>query len=281
MKLLRYGQPGAEKPGLSMLTAISAICRSMRRISPAKRAPLAAIDKLRKLDPATLTIVEGNPRIARASPRRRTSMPSGSTMQSTRPKAACRRQPSRCCSPRRRHRFVARTIRLSSRKTPPSSTMRSNLASSSCGRRICLESRCAVGRCGLLRHQRRVRAQFPARTAGSMGEGQVRAELRPNRAVDRHHRRDPRSASARLLAGGQRPDAPALEHVRHDLRRRRDRQLHVALHAPGARRLGRHRHAGGRRARHEASVWLKPGDEVRLGIDGLGEQRQRVVAYPG
>ena len=28
-------------------------------------------------------------------------------------------------------------------------------------------------------------------------------------------------------------------------------------------------------------VWLKPGDEVRLGIDGLGEQRQRVVAYPG
>ncbi len=28
-------------------------------------------------------------------------------------------------------------------------------------------------------------------------------------------------------------------------------------------------------------AWLKPGDEIRLGIDGLGEQRQRVVAYPG
>lgn len=28
-------------------------------------------------------------------------------------------------------------------------------------------------------------------------------------------------------------------------------------------------------------VWLKPGDEVRLGIDGLGEQSQRIVAYPG
>ncbi len=25
--------------------------------------------------------------------------------------------------------------------------------------------------------------------------------------------------------------------------------------------------------------WLKPGDEMRLGIDGLGEQRQRVVAF--
>jgi 2-keto-4-pentenoate hydratase/2-oxohepta-3-ene-1,7-dioic acid hydratase in catechol pathway len=28
-------------------------------------------------------------------------------------------------------------------------------------------------------------------------------------------------------------------------------------------------------------VWLKPGDEMRLGISGLGEQRQRVKAYEG
>ncbi|HEY7384019.1 MAG TPA: fumarylacetoacetate hydrolase family protein [Beijerinckiaceae bacterium] len=28
-------------------------------------------------------------------------------------------------------------------------------------------------------------------------------------------------------------------------------------------------------------VWLKPGDEMRLGIDKLGEQRQRIVAYEG
>jgi 2,4-didehydro-3-deoxy-L-rhamnonate hydrolase len=26
-------------------------------------------------------------------------------------------------------------------------------------------------------------------------------------------------------------------------------------------------------------IWLKPGDTVRLGIEGLGEQRQRVVAF--
>ena len=30
-----------------------------------------------------------------------------------------------------------------------------------------------------------------------------------------------------------------------------------------------------------APVWLKPGDVVTLGIEGLGEQRQRVVAYSG
>jgi ureidoglycolate lyase len=28
-------------------------------------------------------------------------------------------------------------------------------------------------------------------------------------------------------------------------------------------------------------IWLKPGDVVTLGIQGLGEQRQRVVAYAG
>jgi ureidoglycolate lyase len=26
-------------------------------------------------------------------------------------------------------------------------------------------------------------------------------------------------------------------------------------------------------------VWLKPGDTVTLGIQGLGEQKQRIVAY--
>ena len=27
--------------------------------------------------------------------------------------------------------------------------------------------------------------------------------------------------------------------------------------------------------------WLKPGDVVTLGIEGLGEQRQKIVAYSG
>jgi ureidoglycolate lyase len=28
-------------------------------------------------------------------------------------------------------------------------------------------------------------------------------------------------------------------------------------------------------------VWLKPGDVMTLGIKGLGEQKQKVVAVPG
>jgi 2-keto-4-pentenoate hydratase/2-oxohepta-3-ene-1,7-dioic acid hydratase in catechol pathway len=26
-------------------------------------------------------------------------------------------------------------------------------------------------------------------------------------------------------------------------------------------------------------MFLKPGDEMRLGVEGLGEQRQKVIAY--
>ncbi|MEL6774776.1 MAG: fumarylacetoacetate hydrolase family protein, partial [Pseudomonadota bacterium] len=31
----------------------------------------------------------------------------------------------------------------------------------------------------------------------------------------------------------------------------------------------------------DPKVWLEPGDVIDLGIDGLGDQRQTVVAYPG
>jgi len=32
---------------------------------------------------------------------------------------------------------------------------------------------------------------------------------------------------------------------------------------------------------HANPPWLKPGDVIRLGIEGLGEQRQTVAAWPG
>ena len=44
-------------------------------------------------------------------------------------------------------------------------------------------------------------------------------------------------------------------------------------------RRHQHRHARRRRPRHEARRrYLKAGDVVELGIDGLGTQRQRIVA---
>lgn len=44
-------------------------------------------------------------------------------------------------------------------------------------------------------------------------------------------------------------------------------------------RYNRHPHPTRRRAWNEAAVFLKVGDVVELGIDGLGRQRQIVTAF--
>lgn len=63
MKLLRYGTKGQEKPGLldrdGKLRDLSGIITD---VTPDQLAP-AALDKLRKLDPASLPLVNGQPRL--------------------------------------------------------------------------------------------------------------------------------------------------------------------------------------------------------------------------
>ncbi|HKS89328.1 MAG TPA: fumarylacetoacetate hydrolase family protein [Stellaceae bacterium] len=63
MKLLRYGPPGREKPG--MLDAngqIRDLSGTIRDIDGEALAP-AALDRLRRLDPASLPLVSGSPRL--------------------------------------------------------------------------------------------------------------------------------------------------------------------------------------------------------------------------
>src|SRR5262245_45427017 len=63
MKLLRYGPPGQEKPGLldrdGQLRDLSRLVPPIdgEAISP------ASLDRLRRLDPATLPLVAGSPRL--------------------------------------------------------------------------------------------------------------------------------------------------------------------------------------------------------------------------
>ena len=63
MKLLRYGLPGQEKPGLldrdGQIRDLSGVVRD---IDGTALAP-AALDRLRRLDPATLPLVGGSPRL--------------------------------------------------------------------------------------------------------------------------------------------------------------------------------------------------------------------------
>ena len=63
MKLLRYGPPGQEKPGLldrdGKIRDLSGVVDD---IDGAALAP-AALDRLRRIDPASLPLVSGTPRL--------------------------------------------------------------------------------------------------------------------------------------------------------------------------------------------------------------------------
>ena len=63
MKLLRYGPPGQEKPGLLDRDGhIRDLSATVRDIDGAALAP-ASLDRLRRLDPASLPLVNGQPRL--------------------------------------------------------------------------------------------------------------------------------------------------------------------------------------------------------------------------
>jgi len=63
MKLLRYGPPGQEKPGLFDRDGkIRDLSGAVRDIDGQTLAP-AALDRLRRLDPATLPLLSGSPRL--------------------------------------------------------------------------------------------------------------------------------------------------------------------------------------------------------------------------
>ena len=63
MKLLRYGPPGQEKPGLFDRDGkIRDLSGAVRDIDGETLAP-AALDRLRRLEPATLPLVSGSPRL--------------------------------------------------------------------------------------------------------------------------------------------------------------------------------------------------------------------------
>ena len=86
MKLLRYGPAGREKPGLLDRDGkIRDLSGTVGDIDGAALAP-ASLDRLRRLDPASLPLVSGNPQ---ARPLRRQRSPRSSRSAST---TACTRR---------------------------------------------------------------------------------------------------------------------------------------------------------------------------------------------
>ena len=103
--------------------------------------------------------------------------------------------------------------------------------------------------------QRRLRARLPDRALGRpVGQGQGLRDLRADRAVVRHQGRGARPAEPRHVARRQRRAAPDRQHQDHDLRRRTHRVVLLAVLRHGAGRHHHHRHAAGRGAGHEAAA---------------------------
>jgi hypothetical protein len=101
MKLLRYGAAGKEKPGMldkdGRIRDLSAVVADItgEAIGP------KGLARLKKIKPESLPLVRGARGSAPASPTRRSSSPSASTIRTMRRNLAfrCRRSPS--CSPSR------------------------------------------------------------------------------------------------------------------------------------------------------------------------------------
>ena len=134
----------------------------------------------------------------------------------------------------------------------------------------------------LLRGERRVRARIPAGDQ-PVGQGQGLRHLRADRPLAGHHRRDPdpQNLDMWLDVNGQRMQIG--QHAHHDLQRGARSCRYVSQYMtlmPGD-IITTGTPPGVGMGMKPDPVFLKPGDVMTLGIEGLGEQKQKVVAYPG
>ena len=209
MKLVRYGEKGAEKPGLidksGQLRDLSA---HVKDLDGEAYAP-DSLKKLAAIDPASLPAVSGKPRFGApvtgiskfvaiglnyVDHAKETGSPiptepiffmkanTALSGPNDRRREAARLDQARLGSRDRRHHRHPRQIRLGSRRAQP--------------------------RRRLLRLQRRLRAQLPDRAPRPVDQGQVARHLRPARPVARHQGRNRRRAEAVDVARRQRQAPP-------------------------------------------------------------------------
>ena len=278
MRLLRFGPKGAEKPGLlDAAGRIRDLSAHVGDITPDVLAP-DSLDGLAGLDPSSLPQVQAIRASVRRSRACRTSSASALTTPTTPPSRASRSPPSRSCSPSRSARSAARTIRSRSAR---------------------LEEDRLGGRA---RHRRRsARPYVPANSAldyvagycvaNDVSEREFQLERggtwykgkswrpSPVRPVAGDQGRGARPGQSEAMARGRRPSLPERLDRQDDLQRAAADQLHEPHVRAAAGRRDRDRHAAGVGAGIKPEpIFLKPGNVMRLGIDGLGEQRQEVVA---
>ena len=131
MKLVRYGAPGREKPGMiDQEGRIRDLSKVVPDIAGAALSP-ASLNKLRKLKPEKLPLVKGKPRIGACVGKVGNFIAIGLNYSDHAAEAGMQIPKEPTSSTRRNPASAARTTTPWSRRIPPSSTGRSSLASSS------------------------------------------------------------------------------------------------------------------------------------------------------
>ncbi len=209
MRLVRYGAVGAEKPGiLDARGHLRDLSAHVDDIAGVVLSP-EGLTHLRSINPESLPVVTGNPRLGACVGRVGKFICIGLNYSDHAAETGAKVPPepilfmkatSAICGPND-DVIIPRELakdRLGGR------TGRGHRQ----GRVLCGRGRCDGPCRRLLRDQRRLRARLPDRAVRAMDQGQVGRHLRPHRSLAGDGRRGGRSAEPVDVAGGGRPPLP-------------------------------------------------------------------------
>ena len=279
MKLVRYGRPGAEKPGVigadGKLRALSSVVDD---ITPDVLSP-ASLKRLGRLDLARLPAVGGHPRLGcpLAGIGKMVCIGLNYTDHAAEVGLALPKEPtffikanSAICGPDDPMVRPRDAVKLDYEVELAAVIGRD-------ARYVDEAARSTTWR--LLHRQRRVGARLSDGARGHDDEGQERRHLRSRRALAGDGRRGGRPAGPRRLDQRQWRAQAGRQYGQHGVHGAPARGLCQPVHGPRGRRPDLDGHARGRRPRHKPPVYLEPGDVVEMGITGLGVQRHTVVDW--
>ena len=221
MKLLRYGPAGQEKPGLLDRDGrIRDLSGAVRDIAGEALAP-TALDRLRRLDPASLPLVSGSPRLGPCvgSVSKIVAIGLNYRLHAQEAGAAIPSEPiffmkatSSICGPN-----DDVIIPKNSQKTDYEVEL--GIVIGSLARQVSKSdaSKHVAGYCVVNDVSER---EFQIERGGQMDQGQERRHVLPDRPVAGHRRRGFRPRQACPVDRGQRRAASEQQHRRLDLRRR-------------------------------------------------------------
>ena len=252
MKLLRYGAKGQEKPGL--LDGDGRIRSLAGVVSDISGSVLGreALDRIRALDPATLPLVEGEPRLGPCVGAIGKFICIGLNYADHAAESGLKVPPepvifmkatSAVCGPNDPVEIPrgSREDRLGGRARRGDRHRRA----------LHRGERCFRAHRRLLRGQRCVGARVPGRAQRAVDQGEEPRHVRPNRALAGDRRRGCRPSGSADVAGGGRSPLPGRLDAHHGLQSAVPRELSVPVHEPASRAMS------SRPARPQVLAWAR------------------------